>query len=92
MVEDGVLEYEFYYVPGKTLVHPALDRLAFLLDPEGVKVHWLTDGLYDRTGLSPANVAVEAKTGAARGVPLKANAWNRMSVALREHPHADPER
>ncbi|MDR3638922.1 MAG: DUF1583 domain-containing protein [Isosphaeraceae bacterium] len=84
MVEDGVMDYEFFYVPGKTLVHPALDRLALLVDPEGIKLHWLTDGKYDRTGLSPANVAVEAKSR--RGpspLPLKPNAWNRMSLALK---------
>jgi len=47
------IEYEFYYEPGKTLVHPALDRLTFLLDPAGVRVHWLTDAQFDRTRLGP---------------------------------------
>src|SRR5262249_27798498 len=57
LLEDGTLRYEFYYVAGKALAHPALDRLALLLQPEGVQVHWLTDGKYDRTGLAPDNAA-----------------------------------
>ena len=43
MLEDGEIGYEFYYDPGKAMVHPGLDRLAFLLEPDGVKVHRLTD-------------------------------------------------
>ena len=37
------LRYEFFHEPGKTHVHPSLGRLAFLLEPDGVKLHWLTD-------------------------------------------------
>src|SRR5262249_47719951 len=59
MLEDGEIEYEFFYEPGKALVHPALDRLTFLLDPDGVRVHWLSDAQYDRTGLAPDNASDE---------------------------------
>ncbi len=86
LLEDGTLDYEFYYVPGKTLVHPALDRLALVLDPGGVKVHWLTDGRYDRTGLAPDNLTEEPRNR--RGpaaLPLKANDWNRMTLTLKEN-------
>ncbi len=34
------------------MVHPSLDRLAFLIEPEGVRVHRLTDGAYERSGLA----------------------------------------
>ena len=37
MLEDGRIAYEFYYDPGKAMVHPSLDRLAFLIEPEGVR-------------------------------------------------------
>src|SRR5205085_104156 len=47
LLEDGVVEYEFFYDPDKAQVHPMLDRLVFLLEPEGVKLHWLTDGPQD---------------------------------------------
>ena len=39
-----MIEYEFFYDPDKAMVHPMLDRFTFLLEPEGVKLHWLTDG------------------------------------------------
>ncbi len=45
---------------GKTLVHPALDRMVCLLEPDGVKIHWLTDGRWDRTGLTADNAEVAA--------------------------------
>ena len=66
MLEDGQIAYEFYYEPGKVMVHPALDRLAFLLEPDGVKIHRLTDGAYERTGLTPDNTATSPRTAAAR--------------------------
>ncbi|MFO0953373.1 MAG: DUF1583 domain-containing protein [Isosphaeraceae bacterium] len=82
LAEDGEITYEFYYEPGKSLTHPALDRLAFLLDPEGVKVHWLTDSPYERTGLTPDNAQVEAeiRRGPA-SLPLKAKAWNTVTLS-----------
>ena len=59
MLEDGRIEYEFYFDPGKVMVHPVIDRLAFLIEPEGVKVHRLTDGAFERSGLAPDNVCDE---------------------------------
>jgi hypothetical protein len=83
MLEDGEIRYEFYYEPGRALVHPSLGRLALLLDPEGVKLHWLTDAPYDRTGLRPDNVAVEKENR--RGpdrLPLKEKAWNAVALGV----------
>ena len=83
MLEDGEIAYEFFYEPGKSLTHPALDRLAFLLDPAGVSIHWLTDAQHDRTGLAPDNLTVEAANRKGPGpLPLKAGAWNRLKVAV----------
>ena len=83
MLEDGRIAYEFYYEPGKVMVHPALDRLAFLIEPDGVKIHRLTDGAFERTGLAPDNIADEPENR--RGpasLPLKPNAWNRLVLSL----------
>jgi lipopolysaccharide biosynthesis regulator YciM len=83
MLEDGQIAYEFYYDPGKALVHPALGRLAFLLEPGGVKIHRLTDGVYERSGLAADNEAEEPENR--RGpasLPLKPNAWNRLVLKL----------
>lgn len=83
MLEDGTIDYEFYYSPGSILTHPTLDRLAFLLRPDGVRVHWVTDGEHDRSGLSPTNVSDEP--GNRRGpeqLLLKPGDWNRLQLRL----------
>jgi hypothetical protein len=83
MLEDGRIAYEFYYDPGKVMVHPALDRLAFLLEPDGVKVHRLTDGAHERAGLAADNAREEPdnRRGPA-SLPLKPKDWNRLVLSL----------
>ena len=52
-LQDGdVLTYEFLYEPGQVMVHPALDRLVFLCEPAGVRLHWMTGGPEDLFGLA----------------------------------------
>jgi hypothetical protein len=83
LLEDGQLEYEFFYEPNKTMVHPALDRLVFVLDPAGVKIHWLTDAQYDRTGLAPDNLSEEpANRRGPTALPLKPGDFNRLQLTL----------
>jgi tetratricopeptide (TPR) repeat protein len=83
LLEDGEIAYEFYYDPGRAATHPALDRLAFLLEPSGVRVHWLTDGPHERTGLAPDNVADEpAHRRGPPQLPLEPHAWNRVRLVL----------
>jgi hypothetical protein len=83
MLEDGTIEYEFYYEPDETLVHPALDRLAFLFEPNGVRLHWGTHGKYDQTGLDPANAFddPESRRGPDR-LPLAPDEWNKVALKL----------
>lgn len=83
MLEDGTIEYDFRYEPGRWIVHPALDRLAMMLDPSGVKVHWVTDGGYDNTGLPPDNAFEEPENrrGPAE-LPLLVERWNHMALTL----------
>lgn len=83
MLEDGTIDYEFIYSPETILTHPSIDRLAFLLRPDGVKVHWITDGKYDQTGLSPTNVFEEPDNR--RGpdqLPLIVGDWNHLQLQL----------
>jgi tetratricopeptide (TPR) repeat protein len=84
VLEDGDIEYEFYYDPESCHAAPALGRLVFLLDPAGVRIHHLTDGIHDRTGAAPDNATTERdnRRGPAR-LPLKPLGWNRMKVELR---------
>ena len=83
MLEDGEIAYEFFYEPGKVVAYPVLDRLAFLLEPDGVRVHRLTDAQHERGGFSADNVAAEPENR--RGpasLPLKAKEWNRLVLRL----------
>jgi hypothetical protein len=83
MVEDGTIEYEFFYRDGATHVHPALDRLAFMLQPDGVRVHWVTDRQFDRTGVAPDNLVDEPDNRRGpKALPLQPNAWNRLQLSL----------
>ncbi|MDA1049521.1 MAG: DUF1583 domain-containing protein [Planctomycetota bacterium] len=80
MLEDGVIEFESYYVPGEFAVHPAVGRVALMVNPDGVRKHTLTDAQYETSGLAPDNVApIE---GAAELVDLKPNDWNRYKLSL----------
>ncbi|MCI0359346.1 MAG: DUF1583 domain-containing protein, partial [Planctomycetaceae bacterium] len=80
LVEDGEVEYEFYYEPGKAEVHPALDRLVFLLHPDGPRLHWLTSGAYGlRDGLAPDN---SEPLAGAMPVPFKTREWNKLKLTL----------
>lgn len=81
MLENGQIEYEFYYTPGETCAHPALDRMCFVLNPREVFLHYLTDGAYEQTAADPANTATAAqRTGL---LPLKQEDWNHMLVMLK---------
>ena len=84
LVEDSVVNYDFFYVPNQTLAHPALGRLAFLLDPDGVKLHWLTDSIWETSNLTPDNVTVvqDERRGPAV-LPLKPDDWNRLQLTLK---------
>lgn len=84
ILEDGEIRYSFRYVPDKTLVHPALGRLAFILSPNGVREHWITGGRWDASGLDPAEMldVPENRRGPAK-LPLKENDLNTMVLALK---------
>lgn len=81
VVEDGTIEYDFYYKAGESCVHPALGRLSFILDPSGVKIHWITDRKFERFLRDPASVVEEPgnRLGPAR-LPLIEDSWNRIRL------------
>lgn len=76
MMEDGDIEYEFLYVPGKKVVHPAMDLRAFLLNPDGIQIHNVTLGKYQRAALAPDNTS--DVIGATGQLPLIPNSWNHV--------------
>ena len=80
MLEDGVIEFESFYVPDEIAVHPAIGRTALMVSADGVRKHRLTDAQYETRGLAPDNLArIE---GAAERVDLKPNDWNRYTLSL----------
>lgn len=82
LLDGESVGYEFFYDEGKTTVHPALGRLAFLIEPDGIRIHWLTDNENEWTGLGANNDVVEPlNRRGPRVLPLKAAAWN--SVVLK---------
>jgi tetratricopeptide (TPR) repeat protein len=82
-LEDGAVEYEFYYEPDVAHTYPALDRLVFLLEPEGVKLHWLTDGALEKSAVKVDNASDEpaCRRGPPR-LPLRPKDWNRVRLAV----------
>ncbi len=84
LIEDGSIEYDFFFESGQSETHPALDRLAFILNPSGVREHWIGDGRHDRTDLEPDNMTdhVNGRRGPAE-LPLKNGQWNRLRLDLR---------
>lgn len=85
MLEDGEFTFEMYFVPGEYEVHPSLGSAAYLLRPNGVKRHKLTDGEYERSGRAADNeTEIE---GAAESVELHTNDWNRVQLALTGPTH-----
>jgi hypothetical protein len=83
MLEDGTIEYEFFYLAGQSVTHPAIDRAVFMLTPDGVAFHSVTDGKFDRSDQSPGNMIVESQNR--RGpamLPLKENQWNTIRLKL----------
>lgn len=82
--QEGTVEYEFFYQPGSITAHPALDRMALILQPDGVRIHWITDDIFDASELAPDNLNEEPQNR--RGpdpLPLLPNAWNRAEVAIK---------
>ena len=72
-----IVEYEFYYEPGRVHAHPSVGPTVFLLDPAGVRWHYLSRSPGDWAGLAADN-AKPVPGGVA--VPLKPAAWNAVKL------------
>lgn len=83
---DGeTVAYEFLYKEDSITAHPALGRLVFLMDPGGVRLHWLTDNTGEWTGLTEDSTVVEPlNRRGPRNLPLKSDEWNSVSLKLSE--------
>ena len=83
LLEDGAIEYEFYFEPGKALVHPALGRLAMLLEPKRVAEHWITDAQFETSTLAPGNRTIIPSDQRSKGeLRLLEKQWNKLRLEL----------
>lgn len=84
LLDGETLKYEFVYDPDPkktTAVHPVLGRIAFLIEPSGVRLHWITHNENEWTGLEPDNAIVEAVNRRGPSIlPLIASDWNHVLV------------
>ena len=78
------ISYEFYYQPSEKMVHPSIGRIATILEPDNVRLHWISDVPHMAIGgLQPDNaVTVAHEQRGARPLALKSAAWNRMTVVM----------
>ena len=83
LLNSESVSYEFFYQEGKFHTHPSIGRLAFRIDPDGIKVRWLTDGAAEWTRLPLENALLEPfyRRGP-RTPPLKKDDWNEFRVEL----------
>ncbi|MCA9057644.1 MAG: DUF1583 domain-containing protein, partial [Planctomycetaceae bacterium] len=82
LLEGESISYEYEYQPDAVEVHPVLGRLALLIEVGGVRIHWLTDGDREWTGLPEDNATLEplSRRGG-REIPLKAGEWNTVTLS-----------
>ena len=83
LIEDGSIDYEFFYRPGEFHTHPALGHLAFLLEPDGVRQHRISDREYE---VGEPSLGVEVSKAelikSDRGLPLRPNEWNTVRLSI----------
>ncbi len=81
------LTYEFFYEPGEKMVYPSLGRTALVWEPDGVRLHWITDVPHMTIGgLSADNIAtiLESQRGP-RPLPLMPGQWNQVTINMAEN-------
>lgn len=84
VVWNSRITYEFFYSDGESLVHPAIGRQALLLSRDGVKTHWVTNGIWDSATLDPLNSTSEGNRALTTPLPFKENAWNELTLNLND--------
>ncbi len=83
LMEGEAISYDFLYQGESSIVHPAVGRLAFLLESTGVRVRWITSGASEWTGLETDNAALEPlNRRGPRPLPIHDGEWNSVRVEL----------
>lgn len=76
---DGeTIQYEFFYEPGETEVHPSIGRVAYMLRPDGCHLHWMNAG--STSWKIPADYEVPLPGAEPNPCPLKPGQWNQVQL------------
>lgn len=80
VLEDGHIEYFFWYEDGVTNAHPAIGTQALLITPHGLYQHPITDGPHDQTQARP-----DARTliSNSPSLPLQNATWNHVQLTFK---------
>ncbi|WP_442505325.1 DUF1583 domain-containing protein [Novipirellula sp. SH528] len=82
---DANIAYEFQYHPEGIGVHPVLGRTVFLITPNGVRLHELTDGRFDKSQLRPDNVSELATQSSPSSLETEPKlGWNSAEMQIRD--------
>lgn len=79
LLESESITYEFLHQDEASIVHPAVGRLAFLIESGGVRLRWITTGDSEWTSLAVDNAALEPLHRRGSRL-LKENDWNQVRV------------
>ncbi|MFO0998996.1 MAG: DUF1583 domain-containing protein [Planctomycetaceae bacterium] len=86
LLDGETISYEFYREGEQIGIHPSIGSLAFLLEPDGVKTHWIASGIFDSDFFRIANDNSVVETEYQRGpkeLPLRNGDWNLVSMSRR---------
>ncbi|WP_182867710.1 DUF1583 domain-containing protein [Rhodopirellula sp. JC639] len=78
-IGDGEsLSYEFFYEPAKTEVHPSIGRVAYVMRPSGLKLHWMSAP--NTAWKIPKGFEVPLPGAEPKPLPLKSGQWNQVEL------------
>ena len=82
LLDGDSISYEYFYEPNKQNVFPTLGRIAFLIEPDGVQIRWITDGEFEWTGLPENNAISEPLSRRGPRKPPLKEGWNQLTVTI----------
>jgi hypothetical protein len=86
LVDGDRVRYEFWYEAGHhaTHVHPTLGRMAFLLEPGGLTLHWMTGkGTEDNRYSLPADNRLDEESNRKGPIALSEKNWNTALLSFK---------
>ncbi len=80
ILEDGVIEFETFWEPGVSEVHPCVGRSVILLTADAPKLHQLTEAQFEQRDLAVDN---ENAIDGASVPEWKTSDWNKVRLSLK---------